>query len=563
MAVLGAASSLVIAPLASGTPLTSPNSNSGPPAASVPIAQPPTELPRSGGFTQFSLGERWIVAARPGSQATAVARASGAEVVDPRLGLFVAPRGHAAQLVVDLKRKGLFSFAERDVAVAPRALPQDPLFALQWAAPLVSGDLTPPPADRGHHVAILEDAYDTTHPDLPHVTYGRGVFGKRPYLDPDQETSRGAISHGTGVTSVATAAANGVGLVGVWPGQTTRVYAPGPTCSNAALAVRRAADAGAAAINMSYGFVGGGGACFAHRRATNYAFGRGSTLIAAAGNHRLDQDDRTGTRQPWSQPANDLHVLNVGSINRRRLASGFSHQNLSLDIVAPGEQVLAAEPIDLDVFDGAPDGYAVVDGTSYAAPAVAAAAAWLSKAKPRASSAQIQRLLRASATDLGRRGYDRAYGFGLVNLKRALKSRLPVDDPAEPNDDIEWINGRQFGAPDPLRLRRRRSVVIRASVDRFKDPVDVIPIYLPRRSRLDIRLRGMRTNLNLEVFAARKAKTVFRARGRISRSVNKGKAPERIQVTNTGNLPFTVYAAVKLHPRAKLDSDYVLSLKRR
>lgn len=66
-------------------------------------------------------------------------------------------------------------------------------------------------------------------------------------------------------------------------------------------------------------------------------------------------------------------------------------------------------------------GYAKYSGTSMATPHVAAAAASLWNAVPQASAAAVRSALEKTATDLGVAGRDDSYGFGFINLPRALQ----------------------------------------------------------------------------------------------------------------------------------------------
>src|SRR5262245_5219321 len=60
------------------------------------------------------------------------------------------------------------------------------------------------------------------------------------------------------------------------------------------------------------------------------------------------------------------------------------------------------------------------DGTSFSAPHVAGVAALLLSVDPSLTPAQIRRALDATATDLGRTGYDKRFGFGLVDACAAV-----------------------------------------------------------------------------------------------------------------------------------------------
>ena len=66
-----------------------------------------------------------------------------------------------------------------------------------------------------------------------------------------------------------------------------------------------------------------------------------------------------------------------------------------------------------------PDLYAFFDGTSMATPHVSAVAALVWSYFPHCTASQIRSSLNKSAQDLGARGRDVHYGFGLVQAKAA------------------------------------------------------------------------------------------------------------------------------------------------
>src|SRR5439155_888579 len=78
-----------------------------------------------------------------------------------------------------------------------------------------------------------------------------------------------------------------------------------------------------------------------------------------------------------------------------------------VDVAAPGVGITGAVPLSRN-----PSGYETADGTSFAAPIVAAAAAWVWTARPSLAASQGAGLLRPSARDIGARGLDTAGGRG-------------------------------------------------------------------------------------------------------------------------------------------------------
>jgi hypothetical protein len=167
--------------------------------------------------------------------------------------------------------------------------------------------------------------------------------------------------------------------------------------------------------------------CPALYDAVAVAFGTGHLVVAAAGN-----DGRTRENFPASYP----HVLTVAATNPNDETSGFSTRNLGIDLAAPGESIPAAVPLSVD-----PSGYLLVDGTSFSAPLVSAAAAWAwtSRASAIGDVTQLFELLRLSSRDIGAEGWDKESGFGVLDLPSLLSDSIPDGDPSEPNDDIDQV----------------------------------------------------------------------------------------------------------------------------
>jgi subtilisin family serine protease len=67
-------------------------------------------------------------------------------------------------------------------------------------------------------------------------------------------------------------------------------------------------------------------------------------------------------------------------------------------------------------------GYALLSGTSMSTPHVSGVAALVWSANPLWTNAQIRQALDASARDLGAKGYDTSYGWGLVQAQDALNA---------------------------------------------------------------------------------------------------------------------------------------------
>lgn len=128
---------------------------------------------------------------------------------------------------------------------------------------------------------------------------------------------------------------------------------------------------------------------------------RGFLLVAAVGND--------GPAAAPLYPAAYPGVIAVTGVDARRRVLPEAGRGPQVVFAAPGAEMAAAAP---------GGGFAVVRGTSFAAPLVAAAlAADLPSPDPAAAAAAVRRLA-ASAQDLGPRGRDPVFGLGLVAFDR-------------------------------------------------------------------------------------------------------------------------------------------------
>jgi hypothetical protein len=202
-----------------------------------------------------------------------------------------------------------------------------------------------------------------------------------------------------------------------------------------------------------------------------------------------------------------------------------------------------------------PSGYQTgLAGTSFAAPIVTAAAAWIWTLRPTLTVSQLAGVLRAGARDIGPRGYDNASGAGLLNIPASLAAPAPPTDPGEPNDDVNEVKPSQLfqlGEP-PLTTTSRPSSRIAATLSAAEDPRDLYRIWVPPHKIVRVavssggqaaaRIWGPQTvSVTSESNAARRRDL----RG------------QSIQATKKG---FVAYAEVLLTGRST-DASYVLSVK--
>jgi len=161
-------------------------------------------------------------------------------------------------------------------------------------------------------------------------------------------------------------------------------------------------DKGASVISMSLG----GGASTTLQNAVNYAWqnGNGALIVAAAGN------DGDSTQ---NYPAAYAQVVSVAATDNKDARASFSNANADVEIAAPGVDVLSST-------NSSNTSYGLKSGTSMATPHVAGVGALIRTRNPTFTAAQARTKLDAAVDDLGAAGRDQQFGFGRVNLVKAM-----------------------------------------------------------------------------------------------------------------------------------------------
>ena len=517
------------------------------PGASAADLRPPLSLPGAASAANTDVGT-WIVGARPGRASTAIARRYGARRITA--GGWVAARTDARALAEELQRAGRLTFAEpnhlRRSQQAPPApaVADDPRSAeARWRDHVVDPALAPPPVTpESPLLALVDSKLDTAHPEFA---------GGNVTTSGDRAVEN---AHGTATAAVAAAPKNEAGILGIWPGMralNVSLPATDVSCADSASGIARATRARAAVINMSYGSAA---FCFLEYQALQQATGRGITLVAAAGNE-FDLGN------PLEFPASLPHVLTVAASTPNREPAFFSNENAAIDLAAPGTGILTAVPPAFEE-DDVKDGYQLLDGTSFSAPMVAAAAAWVRAVRTDLSADQVAQVVRLSAQDIGREGWDPASGFGVLDLKAALERAVPPRDPREPNDDIPFVDGDAFGKADPPIWSGRGRATVTGLLDLYEDPGDVYRLRVRPRSAARVTVKPRFGNPDLEAYAG-SARHVEERRSRLATSRRGSTATDAMTLRNRSRRTVTVYVRVHVRGRDRgLDAYYTLRVRR-
>jgi len=276
-------------------------------------------------------------------------------------------------------------------------------------------------------IAVIDSGADLKAPD---------IGGKAPQTWSVLSRSHGVrdtLGHGTFVSSLAAGSIdNGVGIAGFGgDAKLLVVQAIGKdgyiTDVDEAAAIVYAVRHGAKIINLS---IGGSQTSSIERRAIRFAARHGVLLVAAAGNEHEQGN-------PVEYPAALLQRggigLAVGATRMDGSRAPFSNTGGYLSLVAPGENVFAAESSDCDwpraqPSWSSPGYYGWASGTSFAAPEVAGAAALVWGANPSLTARQVAQVLKESASGDGwspELGWGRLDAAAAVRLAQATPGAAP------------------------------------------------------------------------------------------------------------------------------------------
>lgn len=305
--------------------------------------------------------------------------------------------------------------------------PNDLHFLQQWGLPRISAprawDLWNGDPNRVV-LAILDSGIsmqggNLSHPDLREA--GRIFLG--PDLVNNDLEPKDDHGHGTHIAGIATAAKNnGAGVAGLWPGLVLIVKVFNSVnleSSNVVFkdgvkaAVEFARQRGA---RLVINYSGGGPPSDTKREAVTHALDNNSLVVAAAGNGSGGE-----IIFPAAYSTEFSNVIAVGAVDRNNERPDFGSRGPEMTVVAPGHDILSTLPNYFVTLNGNGKkemNFDRLEGTSQAAPLVAALAALVWSESPQLSAAQVRDRIIQTATPLDGSAFD--FGSGLINAEAAL-----------------------------------------------------------------------------------------------------------------------------------------------
>lgn len=244
-------------------------------------------------------------------------------------------------------------------------------------------------------VAVIDSEVDREHAELS------GTVAER--FDATDSPSR-AHSHGT---AMAGAIVSRDRLLGVAPGArilAVRAFSETQTTAESTTftilkSIEWAVSRGARVINMSFA----GPYDPSLERALKEAAAKGVIMIAASGN--------AGPKSPPLWPSADPNVIAVTATDSGDRLFKQANRGAYVSVASPGVEILAPAP---------QAGYQMSTGTSIATAHVSGIVALMLERDPTLTPRDVRLILETTAQDLGPKGRDVQFGWGLVNPQRAL-----------------------------------------------------------------------------------------------------------------------------------------------
>ncbi|MER5349292.1 S8 family serine peptidase [Kitasatospora sp. NPDC002551] len=452
------------------------------PVAAAPAAQAPAAASAPQAPAAWAAGTRaYLVISAPADVAAAKAAvtanggtvfasydAIGVVVAHATAGTFAA----AVRAVPGVQQVGATRTSDVPADAYNPALPANPAQSATTLTETNRWDMTQIKADQAWAVStgsstvkvgVLDTGVDDQHQDLaPNFDAADSVscaYGK-----PDTRAGawRDVDTHGTHVAGTIAAAKNGKGVVGVAPGvriASVRIAEPSSTlffAENTVCGFVWAGDHGFKVTNNSYytdpwqfncpDNLDQAAIIEGVRRAQEYAEGKGSLQVAAAGNSTYDlankttdsdsPNDSTKVTRTITNACLDIPTELPGVVTVSAMASGSAKASYSnygrgvIDVAAPGGDGATG------VYSTLPGGrYGTKSGTSMASPHVTGVAALLASANPSATPADLRAKLAAQANDVacpasdsrctGTTAVNGFFGEGQVDALKAVGGGTP------------------------------------------------------------------------------------------------------------------------------------------
>ncbi len=356
-------------------------------------------------------------------------------------------------------------YAEPNFLATAFISPNDTLYSKQWnlhkilsedAYELSQGGFGP--------IAIIDTGVDASHPDLSSlIIEGFNTINDTTNTNDDH----GHGTHVAGIASAQTNNSNGIASISyqstILPIKVLSADGTG-TYDDVAEGIVYAADRNARIINMS---LGGGSDSQTLKRAVDYALGRGSIIVAAAGNNG-------NTAEVY--PAAYSGVLAVSASDQNDKLPSFSSYGGNIFVASPGVSITSALP---------GGKYGELSGTSMSAPHLSGLIAIALSKDSSLNNTEVIDHIKNTAEKVGPYAYDENgwnpyFGFGRISSGKTLQAVAQTQLEEESLEETaETSSPTPSASPETTSSSR-------------------LPIQVPREYSFSFVLQGGVESLNLE-----------------------------------------------------------------
>lgn len=402
------------------------------------------------------------------------------------------------------------AYVEPDLLMVPTA---DPYYDSQWYlhSPLfgINADSAWQFSTGAGAVIAVLDTGILAHPDLvantlPGYDFISDIFTANDgdgrdssALDPGDGVAAGACGggephsdrystwHGSHVAGIAAAPVNGIGVTGVaydadilplrvlgrCGGYTSDIVDAIYWASGYSVAGVPANSTPADVINLSLSSTVTGACGQAYSDAVTAAINAGVSVVTSAGNANANANDYA--------PGNCAGVINVAATDRYGDRAPYSNTGSVVDVAAAGGRLVSGDPLsgiwstlDSGEFSTETYIYAAYQGTSMAAPQVAATVALMRSVEPAATPAELEAAIVDTAQNFI--GSCSGCGAGLLDTEEAVKRILGLTVPSAITDlrvVLQGDNGKYIEDGDATGTIQYKVVVTNDGPDQAGDLV--------------------------------------------------------------------------------------------
>lgn len=400
------------------------------------------------------------------------------------------------------KEKGIISklyFENMPMLTDNAFTPNDTLFASQWGMTQINApggwDITTGASTTV--VAVIDYAFDLTHPDISYLNTGINLSTLAPGADPSGASDP---NHGTACAGIISGGFNNsLGIAGLAGGcRILPIARVSGSDAELAIGINYAADNGASVLSMSFG-----------RYAPGEGFGptgwdftiidpaiehavndRGCVVCAASGNENTSTHNRYPARHPLvmacGASSTDDNRKTTTSPDGEPWGANYGTdvhdgETTGVSVVAPGVLIPTTDRQSTGGYNPAAgtggDYTLTFNGTSSATPHVAAFAALIRSQYPSLTTNAVRRIIEATAERVGSLAYaetpgknngtwNQEMGYGRINVLRGLDFADVLIK------DWSGDDGTEPSAPAGGNFWDFSDIVVRVTDDNIFEPSD-------------------------------------------------------------------------------------------